>query len=1439
MDGWLVTDLPGSKVIEPEVHPTEGYLVVANDELPGLNSYYWDAPQEYLGSKLYSYGGDIRFVLSYIVARGDTSGWFTRDPDVILQGGPHNLRIGYNWKLPRREEEGKATITLPLREQGWFKVNPDGTNSKQPVSREEFTLITYNLKRLLVRAKFHTDQLEGGLHSVDMDIANNTSPTGKIAKGTEMCDCPPGYAGLSCELCAPGYRRVNNTLVNGLCVKCECNGHSPSCDPYTGRCSICLHHTTGEMCDRCEYGYYGNAKRGKEDDCKPCACPLLIPSNNFSPSCYASESTPGGYICDACPKGYTGDRCDRCADGYFGNPTIPGGKCVPCNCGPDADTSIPGWCDHRTGACLKCRGTIDKDCKKCPPRHILTSRGCEKCDDPCVDQLLDDIDAFGIAAKEANLTGIKDLPKIRLRWVESEINKTTYSLRRYQHLIDEGQRLLHNVSNNFDLEALADMSFLESKRLEDLAKQQAVKAERTVIEAEDLLDQLQDILDELNRIIDSLRRYGLDVPGSGVVATDRLLFEAERILRELANRNQQPNVDVAEREVRKAKQLLTRVKQLVTSPGTSSSLRERLELIRKLLSEFITIVQDKVQIPLQLTFKTNQETNSLYEHVLAALAAAQKASTDSRTSLAESHRLIDAAKAALIDAAIQFAMVPRINDDLNNATSQVEIRRSILARLNPHYTQQYVRPCISHVLELKKRLETTLGLFNSTRETIASPMKAATVYNKIVDALTAAELAARSAYAASDRAYLQAYPGTDDALTKQASQAKDKSLQLLDEAKNLRTSQLPALERDLVKHKFTLDTLGDELTDTHRNVDQINRLLDTLPTGFSKSLRESNTVLKSALDSIRDSSGHIDALDGRIRNELQGRLDRLNEGSASGLENLTRILDRAREDIRAGSRYASNAEEISERVTKTMKEVYVNLKQLKDRILLARHAASSIKVSLGTDYPKQDCIRSFVPDIEPSTTNTIVLNYAIKDEAKDALLFFLSSETVDDFMAIEMVERKIRFLWNAGGGTQVIINNTPIETNDPSMNKDNQWYKIIVTRIGNIATLEVKRITEVDSVDKNIAKGSSPPSYNRMDFDSNSSLYISGIPAGVKAPRELINRKFAGCMYEVLLDGKKIGLWNFKTNFGCRGCKEGATEPRDASVFTFRGDTSYAILKQMKRYDRRKYLLMMQFKTFDEDALLFFTGNKMTGDFLSLTLKGGKVIFQVNFGSTSRLTLSTKQKYNTGQWVRLAFDRDRLEGYLFVDDEILEGKVPTSGTVSLDLANIDVFYGGVPPNFTFEHWPTVSFRPFLGCMKALQVDSSPLDLSMAHSHGVEAGCRADVNSLTDALFYAKNSYIELNALPLREEADFSFTFKTNQLDALLLLSSFIGQNNASRDAVSILVIAMWICFISLCVCVDVSFTFILFHFISCTFCCVRQIARIYSIDRGERTRLRT
>ncbi|KAM7395151.1 hypothetical protein PAMA_006754 [Pampus argenteus] len=114
----------------------------------------------------------------------------------------------------------------------------------------------------------------------------------------------------------------------------------------------CSHYTTGPHCDTCLQGYYGNATRGSPVDCQPCACPLNLPGN-------------------------------KCANGYYGQPTVPGGSCQPCNCHGNLDLSIPDSCNPITGQCLRCRqGYGGVACDNCAEGYYgdaITAKNCQPC----------------------------------------------------------------------------------------------------------------------------------------------------------------------------------------------------------------------------------------------------------------------------------------------------------------------------------------------------------------------------------------------------------------------------------------------------------------------------------------------------------------------------------------------------------------------------------------------------------------------------------------------------------------------------------------------------------------------------------------------------------------------------------------------------------------------------------------------------------------------------------------------------------------------------------------------------------------------------------------------------------------------------------------------------------------------------------------------------
>ncbi|XP_077546511.1 laminin subunit beta-1 isoform X2 [Haemaphysalis longicornis] len=180
---------------------------------------------------------------------------------------------------------------------------------------------------------------------------------------TGQCKCRPNTYGRQCDECQPGYWNYPN------CQRCDCHGHADTCDSRTGHCIQCRDFTAGPHCDRCETGFYGDPRYGVDIPCRPCPCPGTVDSGvNHATSCDLDPRT-GNVMCH-CAPGYVGERCDRCANNYYGEPNVPGGSCRRCECSGNVDETQPGNCDSRTGVCLRCLyNTEGPHCERCKPGH--------------------------------------------------------------------------------------------------------------------------------------------------------------------------------------------------------------------------------------------------------------------------------------------------------------------------------------------------------------------------------------------------------------------------------------------------------------------------------------------------------------------------------------------------------------------------------------------------------------------------------------------------------------------------------------------------------------------------------------------------------------------------------------------------------------------------------------------------------------------------------------------------------------------------------------------------------------------------------------------------------------------------------------------------------------------------------------------------------------
>ncbi|XP_005389243.1 PREDICTED: laminin subunit alpha-2 isoform X4 [Chinchilla lanigera] len=379
MSGWYLTDISGRLRVTPHQDNSGSPVkisisnVEARQALP--DSYYWSAPAPYLGNKLPAVGGQLTFTISYDLEEEEEDTENVLQLMIILEG--NDLRISTAQEEVYLQPSEEYIYALSLKEDS-FTIH--GTNF--PVSRKDFMTVLANLKRVLVQItySFGMDAIFR-MSEVSLESAVPSPTDGSVASAVEVCQCPPGYAGSSCESCWPRHRRVNGTAFGGICEPCRCFGHAESCDDFTGECLNCKDRTGGPYCNICLPGFYGDPTQGTSDDCQPCTCPLNVPSNNFSPTCHLDPSF--GLICDECPVGYTGPRCERCSEGYFGRPSVPGGSCQPCQCNDNLDFSIPGSCNSLSGSCLICKpGTTGRYCELCADGYFgdaVDAKNCQPC----------------------------------------------------------------------------------------------------------------------------------------------------------------------------------------------------------------------------------------------------------------------------------------------------------------------------------------------------------------------------------------------------------------------------------------------------------------------------------------------------------------------------------------------------------------------------------------------------------------------------------------------------------------------------------------------------------------------------------------------------------------------------------------------------------------------------------------------------------------------------------------------------------------------------------------------------------------------------------------------------------------------------------------------------------------------------------------------------
>ncbi|XP_054872128.1 laminin subunit alpha-2 isoform X6 [Amphiprion ocellaris] len=1328
--------------------------------------YYWKLPEQFRGSMITAYGGKLKYAVYY--ESRDETGPSSYEPQVIVKGGP-NHNIVMTRHIPGLQIGQLTRHEIDMTEHEW--KHADGRS----MTREDFMEVLFYVDYILIKASHGNLMRHSRISEISLTVAEEGRPTKESEKAhqIEKCDCPAGYSGLSCEECAAGFYRLRTGSLTsvpasrvptaagmGSCVQCQCSGHSSTCDPETSICQNCQDNTEGDRCERCAPGFYG-VVRGSPDDCKPCACPLSNPENNFSPTCVAEGFDD--YRCTACPEGYEGKYCERCATGYHGNPRMPGGRCEECKC--SLWGALPGPCDPVTGQC-RCRvGTSGLSCDQCMERHVCGPSGIISCDDECSGLLISDMNRLYRIITDVTLTTPLPPPyKVLYRF-----ENMTEELKHMLSPQKAPERLLQLADSNLG-SLVVEMDQLHSRATKVSADGEQVEddADRIHKRAEDLEQFIRDTLlgaKDLQSKAAELNQTLSRRDGTPDKSLSEMKEEIQAMLAEMRKRQLGGKKGIAEEEKDLAEELYQKVKRMFGDPHQATEdlkaeIKEKLSDHEKKLQEaqdLLNSAQGQTRQAGSLA-EQNQANLTALERKRSAVSGVKE---EAQKVLGEGERLLEEANQLSDNINKELEDLEEMERELGPLHNQLDDKVTHLTNgLSDGSLANHVHDAEEHAKQLNESAAILDGILAEAKNLSFNATAAFNAYSNIKANVDAAEKEAKAAKQRASEALALAL-GPDVPIKEAAQGALQKSDVLLNEAKQLQNDVKENAD-SVAGLKGRVKAARDKSKDLLKAVNGTMATLSAIPNDTAAKLAATKAVAADAnataidvLERLGDLNLRLDGLQ-RNYSELEDTVNAANQ-----------MIQDPEKNIHAAGAKVKDLEDEADRLLEKLQPIKKlqdnlrrNISQIKELINQARKQANSIKVSVSSGG---ECLRSYRPDIRKGRYNTIILH--VKTTAPDNLLFYLGSAKYVDFLALEMRKGKVNFLWDVGSGVGRV--EYPHHTIH-----DGNWHRIEASRNGLNGTISVYPLEgSMAGMMPTPASANSPTAYTILDVDQNAYLFVGGIFTTVKKADAVRATTFTGCMGETFLDGKPIGLWNYRDRQGdCKGCVVSPQRSDGEGTVQLDGE-GYAAVGRPTRWNPNVSTITFKFRTFSSDALLMYLATEDMKDFMSLELSEGKVKVSFDLGSGASSAISPN-RHNDGRWKSLTVSRNKKQATVTVVDidSSAEEKIVTTSQGSATGLNLKenqkIYFGGLPTigNYRSE----VTLKRYAGCLRDIEISRTPYNLLSSSDYtGVTKGCYVE-NLYT--VSFSKPGYMELGGLSLAVGTEISLSFSTLADTGTILLA---------------------------------------------------------------------
>nr|XP_019947151.1 PREDICTED: laminin subunit alpha-4 [Paralichthys olivaceus] len=1116
--------------------------------------------------------------------------------------------------------------------------------------------------------------------------------------------------------CAKGFFLSEQNI----CLPCNCKGHADSCEDITGICRNCKDHSTGDFCEMCEDGYILVPRVDRQHTCRPCACPLSVPSNNFAVRCDRGS----GILRCKCQEGYAGHLCERCAPGYYGNPMEIDNSCKRCDCNGNSDPNlIFNECHNMTGHCQHCWGnTAGANCERCAPGFYgdaISAKNCREClCNKCGTSSCDD--RTGVCHCKPGVTGrLCDQCEEGYSGFSScqgcrRCECGPASIRSTCHPLTHSCPCRPGAGGRYCERCLPghwDYSPSGCQKCDcesghcDMHTGECLSEAATVnlcnISCDECIWHLIGDLRLSNKTLDQLKVGVLNI-STGAAANDRLKFynyTAHRLQAQFHGwRNKSSAMKAQTGDLEEATDtVVLDIKQLGESESVVTTLGKRLD--NETLETFTLADQLSTNLT-DLNIRIEEmihdwELYSVQQDVDPELV---RRNTEIAQGMLTRMRNLD--------------LSPREPVATDESTEAHELLRRIR--------------------QLEKKLMSTEGRLSPVREVLSR------FSTKLSDAQTSLQKAAGNVQETEDM-------NRANILKFQRSEAK----QLL-------------LTEDHTAVNDTLEAARGFISDTERTVAEVDAMVQNVTEyhaaidGASQKLTEKTQRLSLAdRDLVQRADEHAEELE-RQANELE---EDLRASDANG------FVQRA---ISAANVYNNIVKYIDDANITSLTTFNLSQRAEDVQVSMKFNGQSSVEV-----HPHSNLE-------ELKTVTTISLYMRVdpdKDPIEDRFILYLGDRNgTKDYMGLAIKNDNLVYVYNLGGeDVEIPLSSKPVSQWPAVFNY------IKVERLGRHGKvfLTVPSQSSTDE-QKFIQKGEAPGTDSLFDIDPKDIVFfVGGVPPDVRLPPPLSLAPFVGCIELASLNNDVISLYNFKethkidvsTSSPCPRYKLAFSQSRIAS-YLFDG-TGYALINNIER--RSKFGVVTRFdiavRTVANNGVLFVMVN---GDkFFLLELKNGflRLMYDFGFSDGPRLLDNNlpKLQINDARYHELSVIYHQSKKVILLVDK---SHVKSMENPKTTLPFSDIYIGGAPSSVLKSRPELSAVVSLKGCVKGFQFQKKDFNLlEEPGTIGISSGCPEE-SFMSHKAYFTGESYLgSTGKISPCDSFEGGLNFRTLQPSGLLFYHS--------------------------------------------------------------------